>query len=57
MKKIIPSLLLSAVSSLFLTLGLVRAAEKCDPLLQHPSVSHVDSPVSAPTCTLPCNLI
>jgi len=57
MKKIIPSLLLSAVSSLLLTVGLVRAAEKCDPLFHHPSVSQVDSPVSAPTCSLPCNLI
>jgi hypothetical protein len=57
MKKIIPSILLSAVSSLFLTLGMVRAAEKCDPLFQHPSVNLVDSSVSAPNCSLPCTLI
>jgi hypothetical protein len=57
MKKILPSLLLSAVSSLFLTVGLVRAAEKCDPLVQHPSVRQVATSVTAPDCGLPCNLI
>jgi len=57
MKKLIPSLVLGVVSSLLLSVGFVRAAEKCDPLFKPSTVSQVNAAHPSPDCGLPCNLI
>lgn len=54
--KTIQSFTLGALSSAFLSIGLTRAAQVCDPHQSHPALVAADEPISTLACEPPCYL-